>query len=66
MAPQVFIGDRRIGGHDDTRRFLGKTVVDPKATTYRPVAVLFAMTALMAMAASHRRDDTMAGRRRRR
>src|SRR5690606_32361050 len=51
-TPQVFIDGNRIGGHDDTRRFLGKTVVDPKATTYRPVAVLFAMTALMAMAAS--------------
>lgn len=52
-TPQVFIDGQRIGGHDDTRRFLGKTVVDPKATTYRPVAVLFAMTALTAMAASY-------------
>ena len=51
-TPQVFVDGRRIGGYDDTRRFLGKTVVDPKATTYRPVAVLFAMTALTAMAAS--------------
>jgi glutaredoxin len=52
-TPQVFIDGQRIGGHDDTRRFLGKTVADPKATTYRPVAVLFAMTALTAMAASY-------------
>lgn len=52
-TPQVFIDGQRIGGHDDTRRFLGKTVVDPKATTYRPVAVLFAMTGLTAMAASY-------------
>jgi glutaredoxin len=51
-TPQIFIGGRRIGGHDDLRRFLGKAVADPKATTYRPVIVLFAMTALMAMAAS--------------
>lgn len=51
-TPQVFVDGRRIGGYDDTRRFLGETVVDPKATTYRPVAVLFAMTALTAMAAS--------------
>ena len=51
-TPQVFVDGRRIGGYDDTRRFLGKTVVDPKATSYRPVAVLFAMTALTAMAAS--------------
>lgn len=52
-TPQVFIDGRRIGGHDDLRRFLGKKVVDPKATTYRPVIVLFAMTALTAMAASY-------------
>lgn len=52
-TPQVFIGGERIGGYDDLRRHFGKTVVDPKATTYRPVAALFAMTALMALAASH-------------
>jgi len=52
-TPQIFIGGRRIGGYDDLRRFLGKRVADPKATSYRPVIALFAMTALMAMAASH-------------
>ena len=52
-TPQIFIGGQRIGGYDDLRRFLGKSVVDPKATSYRPVIALFAMTALMAMAASH-------------
>ncbi|HVL78465.1 MAG TPA: glutaredoxin family protein [Sphingomicrobium sp.] len=52
-TPQIFIGQDRIGGHDDLRRFLGKRVADPNATSYRPVIVLFAMTALMAMAASH-------------
>ncbi len=52
-TPQVFIGDDRIGGYDDLRRFLGKPVADPKATTYRPVIVLFALTALMAAAASY-------------
>lgn len=51
-TPQIFIGGQRIGGHDDLRRFLGKSVADPKATTYRPVIVLFTMTALAAMAAS--------------
>jgi glutaredoxin len=51
-TPQVFIDGQRIGGYDDTRRFLGKKVVDPKATTYRPVVVLFAMTALLAMSVS--------------
>lgn len=52
-TPQVFVGDRRIGGYEDVRRLLGKPVADPKATSYRPVVALFAMTALMAMAASH-------------
>ena len=52
-TPQVFIGGKRIGGYDDTRRFLGKRVVDPKATSYRPVAALFAVSALMAIAASY-------------
>jgi glutaredoxin len=51
-TPQVFAQGRRIGGYDDLRRFLGKKVADPKATTYKPVVALFALTALMAMAAS--------------
>ncbi len=52
-TPQVFIGGERVGGYDDLRRFLGKRVPDPKATSYRPVAVLFALTALTALAASY-------------
>ena len=52
-TPQVFIGGERIGGYDDLRRFLGKRVHDPKATSYRPVIVLFAMTALIALAGSY-------------
>ena len=52
-TPQIFINGERIGGHDDLRRFLGKKVTDPKATSYRPVAALFAITALMALAASY-------------
>ena len=52
-TPQVFIGGERVGGYDDLRRFLGKRVPDPQATTYRPVIALFTMTALLAMAASY-------------
>ena len=51
-TPQIFIGDERVGGHDDLRRYLGLSVVDPKATTYQPVIALFSMTALMALAVS--------------
>jgi glutaredoxin/uncharacterized membrane protein len=52
-TPQTFIGGERIGGYDDLRRHLGKTVADPKATTYKPVIALFCMTALMALAVSY-------------
>jgi glutaredoxin len=52
-TPQVFIDGARIGGYDDLRRHFGKPVADKKAVTYRPVAAVFAMTALMALAASH-------------
>jgi glutaredoxin len=52
-TPQTFIDGARIGGYDDLRRHFGKSVADPKATTYKPVIALFGMTALMAMAASH-------------
>lgn len=51
-TPQVFIGGKRVGGYDDLRRFLGKRVADPQATTYRPVIALFSLTALTALAAS--------------
>ena len=51
-TPQTFIQGERVGGYDDLQRFFGKAVADPKATTYRPVIALFAMTALMALAAS--------------
>lgn len=51
-TPQVFIGGERIGGYDDLRRQFGKRVAEPGATSYHPVAALFAMTALMALAAS--------------
>jgi glutaredoxin len=51
-TPQTFIHGQRIGGHDDLRRFFGEHVTAPGETSYRPVAVLFAMTALMALGAS--------------
>jgi glutaredoxin len=52
-TPQVFIAGERIGGYDDLRRFLGKRVSDPNATSYRPVIALFAVTASMALSASY-------------
>jgi glutaredoxin len=52
-TPQIFIGGARIGGYDDLRRHLGKAVADPKATSYKPIIALLAITALMAVAASY-------------
>ena len=52
-TPQIFIEGQRIGGYDHLRRFLDRPVADSKATSYTPVAALFAMTALMALAASY-------------
>jgi len=49
-TPQTFVDGKRVGGYDDLRRFLGKSVADPKAVTYKPVIAIFAMAALMAMA----------------
>ena len=51
-TPQTFIDRERIGGYEDLRRHLGKTVKDPDKKTYRPVIVLFVMAALTAIAAS--------------
>lgn len=51
-TPQILIDGVRVGGYDDLRRFLGKKVRDPKALTYKPVIAVFAVTALMALAAS--------------
>jgi glutaredoxin len=51
-TPQAFIDGKRIGGHDDLRRHLGLRVRDPDATSYQPVVAVFAVAALLALAAS--------------
>ena len=51
-TPQVFIAGGRIGGYDDLRRHFGKSVLNPKATSYRPVVAVFGIAAAMAMTAS--------------
>ena len=58
-TPQTFIGGRRIGGYDDVRRFFGLAVRDPDAVSYRPVAAVFAVAALMALAATWVVDGTV-------
>ena len=51
-TPQVFIDGERIGGYDALRAHFGLKVKDPKQVTYTPVIAVFAMTLLMALAAS--------------
>ena len=51
-TPQTFIDGTRIGGNDDLRRFFGQHVLGKDDTSYTPVIALFAVTALMALAAS--------------
>ncbi|VEB36844.1 glutaredoxin [Legionella sainthelensi] len=58
-TPQTFINGKRIGGYDDLRRYFGKKVQDPEEKSYRPVIVLFSVTALMALAASYASTGTV-------
>jgi len=51
-TPQTFIGGERIGGFDDLREHFGYTKKDPDEKTYTPVLVVFAVSALLAIAAS--------------
>lgn len=51
-TPQTFIDGRRIGGHDDLRRFFGQSVPEEEETTYRPVVVIFTAALLIALAIS--------------
>ena len=50
-TPQTWIGDKRVGGYTDLRAYFGNPV-DKGGTSYWPVAILFAMTALMALGAA--------------
>ena len=51
-TPQITIAGNRVGGYDDLRRYFGQHVAVPGETSYRPVIAVFAVTALMALAAS--------------
>jgi len=51
-TPQTFVNGERIGGYDDTRRFLGKKIMGKEVTSYKPVIAIFTTAALMALAVS--------------
>lgn len=52
-TPQAWIAGERIGGYTDLRKHFGRRVLEKGETTYRPVIALFAMMALMALAAAY-------------
>lgn len=60
-TPQAFVDGERIGGYTDLRRWLGLRTRDPKATTYRPVAAVFGVSALMALAVAYASGQPMLG-----
>jgi glutaredoxin len=51
-TPQVFVDGERIGGYEELRRFLGKSVPADTDISYRPVIALFGMTFAMALGAA--------------
>lgn len=48
-TPQIFIEGKSVGGYTDLLRHFGKHVPDPKAKTYAPVLVLFAVAACLSV-----------------
>lgn len=54
-TPQTFLGaetaENRVGGYDALREHFGYAVKDPNQKSYTPVLVVFAIAALMAIAA---------------
>jgi glutaredoxin len=49
-TPQTFIGEQRIGGHTELRKYFGQKVLEPGDTTYKPVLAIFAVGLLLAVA----------------
>lgn len=58
-TPQTFIDGQRIGGYDDLRRHFGLAVRDKDAISYQPVIAVFAVAALMALAAQWATDGAL-------
>lgn len=58
-TPQIWIGEERIGGYDDLRSYLGKSVRNKNETTYRPVIAIFSVAAFMALALVYATSGTL-------
>ena len=51
-TPQTFIDGERIGGDEELRKYVGKSVKDKNATSYTPVIAVFAVAAALAVSLS--------------
>lgn len=51
-TPQIFFGNERIGGYDALKQRLDSPLATSDGKTYTPVLVIFAICALMALAAA--------------
>lgn len=60
-TPQTFIGGDRVGGYDELRKFFGKSVPDPDATSYRPIIAIFTTALLLGLAISWTATGTLFG-----
>lgn len=51
-TPQVYLDDERIGGYEELREYLGMSVPDADAISYKPVLAIFATALLIGFAIS--------------
>ncbi|MGO1534769.1 MULTISPECIES: MauE/DoxX family redox-associated membrane protein [unclassified Halomonas] len=58
-TPQTYIGDKRIGGYEEVREYLGMSVPSAKETFYRPVIAIFVTALLIGLAVSWVANGTL-------
>ncbi|MGO1888636.1 MAG: glutaredoxin domain-containing protein, partial [Halomonas sp.] len=58
-TPQTYIGDKRIGGYEEVREYLGMSVPSAKETSYRPVIAIFVTALLIGLAVSWVANGTL-------
>ncbi|OJA07247.1 MauE/DoxX family redox-associated membrane protein [Halomonas sp. QHL1] len=58
-TPQTYIGDKRIGGYEEVREYLGMSVPSAKETSYRPVVAIFVTALLIGLSVSWVANGTL-------
>lgn len=58
-TPQVYIGEKRVGGYEEVRAYLGLSVPGEKETTYQPVIAIFVTSLLIGLAVSWAASGTL-------